>query len=131
MDELQTLIKPVLVHNTCCHAKLAARRDKGKWIKESGSQLLPSRRHDSGSGRKCLGEQCWEAQRGAPQEHQGCHTHSEKAAGTGRLLCRATAIDHQHTAAARRDELRHETLGKLLRCFHNDEYSWHECDGDE
>lgn len=56
MDELQTLIKPELLHNTCCHAKLEAHRDKGKWIKESGSQLLPSQRHDYGSGRIASGE---------------------------------------------------------------------------
>lgn len=31
------------------------RRDKGKWIKESGPPLLASPRHDSGSGGKCLG----------------------------------------------------------------------------
>lgn len=72
MDELQTLIKLVLLHNTCCHAKLEAHRDKAKWIKESSSQLLPSQRHDSGSGRKCSGEQCWGGPaRSSPETRRG------------------------------------------------------------
>lgn len=96
MDELQTLIKLVLLHNTCCHAKLDAHRDKGKWIKESSSHSLPSRKHDSGSGSKRSGERSW---RGPARSSSGTlglsHTHLGEAVGTGRL-CRATTIDHQH-----------------------------------
>lgn len=115
MDELQTLIKPVLVHNTCCHAKLAARRDKGKWIKESGSALLPSPRHDSGSGGKCFGSSAGRLGE-EPPRYTGM-SHTRRGGGGDGKAVQAATIDHQHTAAARRDEPSHETRGRCRGVF--------------